>query len=51
MSAAETIELASYREGFGDALRWVLEAFNLDTEDEDELKRVLEGGECEGART
>lgn len=43
-------ELAVYREGFADALLWVLNTFNLDMEDEDELNRVLDGGDCEGSR-
>lgn len=40
----------TYRAGFADALRWMLEVFNLDFEDEMELNRVLEGGDCEGIR-
>lgn len=40
----------TYRDGFDDALRWVKEVFNLDMEDELEIERVLEGGDCEGRR-
>lgn len=40
-------ELERYREGFADALIWVLERFNLDSEDEDALNEALESGPWE----
>ena len=44
------VDSSSYRLGFEDALTWLLDVFNLDQEDEEEVVRVLEGGYCEGFR-
>lgn len=47
MSGLPQIELDAYREGFTDGLRWVLERFNLDTEDGEALCAAIEGGPWE----